>query len=184
MDKMLVRNRAVLKTLFGTQQKVLETILTQKEFYKKLLCKLIVQGLVQLMEEVVKIRCLKRDAELVESVLREAEKEFKRECKDQLKEDVKIRLRIDEDHFLIERKLDPTIHDLPFLPSKEKEMKSDLIMQDKIFLGKDKDDTVCMGGVLLVTDDNSTLCKNTMDVRIEQAFSELLPSVRKLLFKK
>jgi len=34
------------------------------------------------MEEVVKIRCLKRDADLVETVLRDAEKEFKRECKD------------------------------------------------------------------------------------------------------
>jgi len=44
------------------------------------------------------------------------------------------------------------------------------MMQDKIFLGKDKDDTVCMGGVLLVTENNSTLCKNTLDVRIEQAF--------------
>ena len=50
--------------------------------YKKLLKSLIVQGLVKLMEPVVSVRCLKRDVDLVRSVLSDAENEYRYECSD------------------------------------------------------------------------------------------------------
>ena len=43
----------------------------------------------------------------------------------------------------------------------------DELMKEKIFLGKDKDSDICMGGVILVCNNGRTICKNTLDIRVE-----------------
>ena len=49
----------------------------------------------------------------------------------------------------------------------EAEREMDVEMNEKIFLGKDKDSDVCLGGVILTCNEGRTICKNTLDVRIE-----------------
>lgn len=67
------------------------------------------------MEKKIFVRCLKRDAKLVKSVLSDAVSMFKDVVKEQLEEDVELELLIDEDRHLIERK----IADLSEVPLKE-----------------------------------------------------------------
>ena len=43
----------------------------------------------------------------------------------------------------------------------------DVTMNEKIFLGKDKDSDICMGGIILSCNNATTYCKNTLDIRTE-----------------
>ena len=40
-------------------------------------------------------------------------------------------------------------------------------MKSKVYIEKDKDMKECLGGVVLVSSNLRTCCKNTLDVRIE-----------------
>ena len=104
MDKMRVANRGVMKILLETQLQVLKEITKNESQYAQLLTKLIVQGLVKLNEEVVKIVCLERDVKLVNSVLRKAKGQYEQKCKQELGKNVNLQLSVDTQNFLRERK--------------------------------------------------------------------------------
>lgn len=47
---------------------------------------------------------------------------------------------------------------------------------------KAEEDLKCFGGVLLTTEDKLITSKNTLDARIDLAYSVLLPQIRENLF--
>lgn len=58
-----------------------------------------------LMEEVVYIRCLEQDKELVQEVIKDCCKAFKEEVKKQHNEEREVLLEVDESNFLKLRKI-------------------------------------------------------------------------------
>ena len=49
----------------------------------------------------------------------------------------------------------------------EEERKYQKLLMNKIFVGKDKDINVCMGGILLSALNGKIIIKNTLDIRSE-----------------
>lgn len=47
---------------------------------------------------------------------------------------------------------------------------------------KSEENEKCFGGVILTTEDGLIVCKNTLDSRVELAFQQMLPIIRKNLF--
>ncbi len=61
---------------------------------------LIVQGLVKMLEPVIKIRCLKEDAALIESIREECEQQFYGELLSNTVVDIKCKTTVDGDNTL------------------------------------------------------------------------------------
>ena len=47
---------------------------------------------------------------------------------------------------------------------------------------KSDEDIKCFGGIILTNEDGLIICKNTLDTRIDLAFSVVLPKIRSTLF--
>jgi len=70
-----------------------------------LLKKLILEGLVKMMEPVVIVYCLQRDKLAVQDLLSECEQEFKKVTKEELGEGRKVKLILNDKVFLTQRDL-------------------------------------------------------------------------------
>jgi len=72
---------------------------------------------------------------------------------------------------MTERKLDHKLQiplDLTNISNDvEEERKYQKLLMNKIFVGKDKDINVCMGGILLSALNGKIIIKNTLDIRSE-----------------
>jgi V-type H+-transporting ATPase subunit E len=76
LQKMQARNQALMKVFSDTQYQVYKMISDDPHFYKQLLQRLIVQGLIKMFEPRVLVRCLERDIDAVKSVIGPAKEEF------------------------------------------------------------------------------------------------------------
>lgn len=90
LDKVLAESQEKLKALSAGAQ------------YKGLLQKLIVQGLIKLLEEDVKIKCRKADVSLVESISAASVKEYQQVMKTNCGKDMVCNIRIDKKSFVKE----------------------------------------------------------------------------------
>lgn len=101
-QKLIAKNKAILKLLNQTQLKLVEKI-KDKTYYSKILQDLIVEGLVKLMEPKVLVRCLSRDAPLIKQVLSACIEQYKKILKEELDQDAELELNVDEAISLEER---------------------------------------------------------------------------------
>jgi V-type H+-transporting ATPase subunit E len=120
--------------------------------YGELLRALIVQGLIRLKEVEVTIRVRQEDEALVQSILKAAEADYKRVMKRDTTLDVDVHLKIDTSEYL------------PPGPKKGVAGFS------------------CAGGVVLVCSKGRIVLDNTLDRRLDLAFQELKPTIRKSIF--
>ena len=179
--KLIAKNKAILKLLNKTQLAMIDQI-KNKSFYAKLLRDIIVevvnshQGLIKLMEEKVFIRCLPRDIPLVKEIINDCVTEYKKIIKAELNLSANLDLQVDEKRCLEERKV-PDYQNLKledFTDEHERTIKVE----------RSEDTLKCFGGVILSNDKMNILCKNTLDVRVQQSFADCLPEVREMLFGK
>lgn len=88
------------------QHSIFEMITKDKTRYKALLRDLIVKSLIDLFEEKVVIRCLKRDAGLVQEVIPESKRVYEGLLKKELGLDVSLDLTLNTGQYLMERNID------------------------------------------------------------------------------
>lgn len=111
--KRVMKAKASQKELvrkFTNRDKLLSTILqsaheklngvAKSGAYKGLCKQLLVQGLVKIMENDVKIKCREADAGMINGLLKSVEAEYKKLFKEQCDMDVKITLRVDSKSYL------------------------------------------------------------------------------------
>ena len=122
--------------------------------YKQLLQTLIVQGLIKLMEEDVWIKCRKSDLSLVRSVVDSAKAQYKEVMEREVKK--------------YQGK------DIPLV----------IHVSDEKFLPEYKEGAQdsCIGGVQMFANQGRIVCSNTLDERLQLAYAESIPSIRKNLF--
>ncbi|EGR30819.1 vacuolar ATP synthase subunit e, putative [Ichthyophthirius multifiliis] len=99
--KKMTRRYELLETLKIDVKKQLESLIQNKEQYKKLLKDLIIQAMIKLMEQNVELQCKKEDLDLIQSIIYECESNFNtlviKECK--LK-NFNCKISINKDYFL------------------------------------------------------------------------------------
>jgi len=74
---MEARNHALMKTFSDAQFQVYKKTIENPEFYKSLMKKFILQGLIKLFERRVKVICLEKDVHLIEAISKDCIREFK-----------------------------------------------------------------------------------------------------------
>ena len=47
---------------------------------------------------------------------------------------------------------------------------------------KSEEANICFGGVIMTNEDGLIVCKNTLDARLELAYQQMLPTIRKALY--
>lgn len=122
--------------------------------YAELVLSLIVQGLITILEDKVELKCRQADLSIVEKALPTALKQFK--------EIVKAEVGV-------EPQVEVTVNKSDFLPGPAT---------------KDNTGPSCAGGVSLSARHGKIVCHNTLDARFEQAYQELLPVTRAMIFGK
>ena len=95
MSKMRLRFEMIQKIQQDIKGKILG-VLQNQSTYEELLRKLIIQGMIKLLEEKVEVQCLKKDLELVKKVALRCEREFADMC------EVKTSLMVNENRCLPE----------------------------------------------------------------------------------
>jgi V-type H+-transporting ATPase subunit E len=144
LKKMQAKQEAIERVKDEARQ-VLEKKLENQNVYKDFLKKMIIQGLISLMEKEVAIRCRPQDDQLVEAVMDDAAREFSELLKKETNFDFPCKVRLDGYHKL-----------------KENQSK--------------------LGGVILSAQQSTILCHNTIDARLDLAFQDSLPDIRRILF--
>eukprot|EP00825_Cyclidium_porcatum_P046626 TRINITY_DN7386_c0_g1_i6.p2 TRINITY_DN7386_c0_g1~~TRINITY_DN7386_c0_g1_i6.p2 ORF type:complete len:194 (-),score=47.40 TRINITY_DN7386_c0_g1_i6:122-703(-) len=175
LDKMQARFKATQKIFSIVQLQIQKKISDDKQFYQEILTKLMVQGYIKLLEEKVKIRCLKKDVDVIKKALPQSIKEFKQIMKKELNRDFPIKVEVDEDKYLIERKLEDN--------SNLQVQEYDLENYKKDVISKSEDDKKCFGGVIMTNDDGNIIFKNTFDIRVDLCFQDSLPQIREIMFQ-
>lgn len=173
-NKLIARNKALVKLLNKTQITLLKKCKSDNNYYSKLLKDLIFQGLVKMMEDEIIIFCLQRDKLLIEDILEECVKNFEELTLEKLGEKRTVKLRISEKNYLEERMI-PNLSDTELGDINDEHEVS-------IKIAQDIDDKFCFGGVILKDKTEKIICKNTLDLRTEMAFHQLLPEIRRICF--
>lgn len=88
------------------QHSIFEMLVKDKAKYKVLLRDLIVKSLIDLFEDKVIIRCLKRDSALVQEVIPESKKVYESLLKKELGLDVNLDLSLNTEQYLMERNIE------------------------------------------------------------------------------
>lgn len=141
--KMIERNKWAEESFKESQEKLHARLESNTAEHRELLKKLIVQGLIKLMEATVKVQCRQSDEELVEEVLDEAAQLYK----DLMKKNVlmlqgrepPLTLEVDKKHYLPEYN--------PENPANS-----------------------CLGGVKLSARKGRIICANTLDQRLQLCY--------------
>jgi len=144
LKKMQAKQEAIEKVK-DEARRVLEKKLQDQNTYKDFLKKMIMQGLISLMEKEVNVRCRPQDTTLVESILDDAGREFTEHLKSETGFEFQVKVKLDTHTQL-------------------KETQSKL------------------GGVVLTAQYGTILCHNTIDARLDLAFQDSLPDLRRILF--
>lgn len=96
--KFVTRDKLLDILLEGSHDKL--TAVSQGGSYKALCQKLLVQGLVKLMEKDVKVKCRQADVGMIKGVLEAVAADYKRLFKEQCGLDLECKLRLDDQNFL------------------------------------------------------------------------------------
>ncbi|KAK8672465.1 hypothetical protein V6N13_110833 [Hibiscus sabdariffa] len=154
--KVLQAQDDMVNEMKGSASKDLLNVSHDHHVYKRLLKDLIVQSLVRLKEPAVLLRCRKEDLHLVESVLDSAKDEYASKVNGHPPE-----IFVDDVH------LPPgPSHHHGFFHHHHAEAHGPF----------------CSGGVVIASRDGKIVCENTLDARLDVAFSKKLPEIRKWLF--
>ncbi|KAL4438747.1 hypothetical protein ABPG74_013420 [Tetrahymena malaccensis] len=175
LQKMEVRNKAMMKVFSDAQYKVFQKIQNDQAFYKNLLKNLMIQGFIKLYgEENVVIRCLKKDEAICKDILSTAVSEYINLIKKEMNHNIKLNVVVDASRFLEERSLKDngniSLNDF------------DIALGAKEVISKNEDDKKCFGGILLTNQAGDIIVKNTLDVRCDLAFQDSLPDIRSYMF--
>ena len=137
-----------------TLKTLAQNVKSNQEGYKKLLVKLMSEGLVQVDEQTVQVECLASDADLVAGLCEEALNVYKQAVDAMYKEDpVKF-----ESQYQTSLSCNISVSQRGSLPE------------------------VYVGGVKLVGDNGRIICDNTLKTRLNICVEEQLPAVRATLF--
>ena len=90
----------LLEDLKKDLEKKLVDVINNKGKYKEILEKLILQGLIRLLEKKVFIKCRKDDVEIVNSVLEDAAKGYKEFMKEKVNKDMEVELEVTDKAYL------------------------------------------------------------------------------------
>ncbi|GMI95408.1 vacuolar ATP synthase subunit E1, embryo defective 2448 [Hibiscus trionum] len=154
--KVLQAQDDVVNEMKGSASKDLLNVSHDHHVYERLLKDLIVQSLVRLKEPAVLLRCRKEDLHLVESVLDSAKEEYASKVDVHPPE-----IFVDDVH------LPPgPSHHHGFFHHHHAEAHGPF----------------CSGGVVIASRDGKIVFENTLDARLDVAFSKKLPEIRKWLF--
>merc|ERR1711976_180095 len=77
-DKLISRNKALIKLLNNTQITLLKKCKSDNNYYSKLLKDLILQGIIKMIEDEIIIFCLQRDKLLIEDILNECVERYEK----------------------------------------------------------------------------------------------------------
>merc|ERR1719476_623486 len=127
--------------------------MVRKSQEPEFITKLIVQGLLMLLEESVSIRCRESDARLVRGCFQNAMSEYTRLIKEQTGATKKCTLTMD----------------------------SQSLAPEPVY-GKEDSGPSCLGGVVLVCCNGRISIDNTIDMRLKLVMEQAKPAIRGLLF--
>ena len=137
------------------KNKMVHMVQNDKNTYKQLLEKLILQSLIKMMEVNVQMRVRKSDMSLVQEVMPKAMAAYKKKMQTEVSafngKEVPLKLNIDEAHPLAEY-------------SEEAGTES------------------CIGGIILHARKGRIVCSNTLDERLQLCYQEAIPEIRGSLF--
>jgi len=151
LEKIKARQDVMTKIAEDVRGQVAQD-LKNKDQSKKFVTKLIVQGLLMLLEPTVKVRCRECDKALVQSCIQPAAEEFAKVIKSETGATKSCKLTIDEKQYL-----NPP-------PVAGSEAPS------------------CLGGVVLLCQNDKISIDNTIDVRLQLVMEQDKPAIRQQLF--
>ena len=143
-----------LQSAAGVQ--MAERLQNNPDEYATLLKKLLIQGLIKLIEPKITLRCRQSDVSALEGVIDEAVQEYKSAMISQVaalagKDDIPCTVTVDQTHFLPEfNEQDPT--------------------------------NSCLGGFVMYARKNRIVCSQTLDDRLAMTFNQSIPAMRASLF--
>jgi len=151
LEKIKCRQDVIMRISDDTKNKLVEemkNVALAKPFYTKLM----VQGLLMLLEDDVQVRCRACDDSLVEGCLAEAAEEYAKVVKTESGATKAVKLTLDKSV------------KLPPAP------------------GHDGHGASCLGGVTLVCHNGQITIDNTIDARLGLVMEQAKPTLRRLLF--
>lgn len=173
-NRLIIRNKSLIKLLNRTQIEFRKKCKQDTKYYSQLLRKLIFEGLVKMMEPEVIIYPLQRDKALVQEIIDDCKRDYEELTQRELGEKREIIIRVADSNYLIERNLvDLSEIDIADITDDH---------EHSIKLGNQEDDKICFGGVVIKDKTERIICKNTLDLRTEMAFQQLLPEIRQIMF--
>ncbi|CAE7215871.1 VATE [Symbiodinium sp. CCMP2592] len=153
LEKIKSRQEMLTKLSEESQAQLVEKLKAQAT-HKQFITKLIVQGLLMLLEDHVEVRCRKCDEALVAECLDGAVKEYTEVIKKSTGATKTCKVSLDK------------AVQLPPAP------------------GGGQHGPTCLGGVVLACQKGSITIDNTIDSRLELVMEQAKPTIRKLLFTK
>ena len=156
INKMSQTNVLVESLREKTKQSLQEKMSSDRAAYSELLKKLLVQGLIKLIERKVTLRCRESDHEILQAVIDDAVSEYKELMLSQVKDlegkdDIPCEVTIDEEKRLPEyNEADPT--------------------------------NSCLGGFVMYARKNRIVCSQTLDERVNMTYEQAIPAMRAQLF--
>ena len=156
IDKMTQTNVLVESLREKTKQSLQDKMTSDRAAYSELLKKLLVQGLIKLIERKITLRCRESDHEILQAVIDDAVSEYKQLMLSQVKDlegkdDIPCEVVIDEDKRLPEyNEADPT--------------------------------NSCLGGFVMYARKNRIVCSQTLDDRVNMVYEQAVPAMRAQLF--
>lgn len=103
LNKMRKRNELIEKLAAETLEKIVKFAKPENEKYRELVKKLILQGLVKLLEPVCIIQVRQKDLEFVKKLIKECEAEYSKLMKEQTGEEYHCTIEIDSEFLKVER---------------------------------------------------------------------------------
>lgn len=153
LEKVKTRQEMLLR-LADDSKAELEKVLKDKGKSKDFTTKIIVQGLLMLLEDEVKVRCRESDVDLVKSCLDEAVDQYSKVVKEKTGAEKTCKLVLDEDV------------KLPPAP------------------GQGQHGASCLGGVVLACQNGAITIDNTIDSRLRLVLEQAKPTIRAKLFQR
>jgi len=102
LQKMNARHEVTMKIKEDAKQQLIQKLSSDKQLYKELLKKMIVQGMIKLMEKELQVRSRKEDHAHIEPILEECAQMFKDIVKKETNVDFPINLILDKNNVLPE----------------------------------------------------------------------------------
>ncbi|CAG9318958.1 unnamed protein product [Blepharisma stoltei] len=152
MEIMTTRNNCMNQLLEDTKHSILRNIASNPNQYKDFLKRLLVQSFIKMLEAEITLQCRREDLALVEQILPESISTYLDMINSQTSGHYSLNVTIDKNNFL------------PPAPVADSHAAS------------------CCGGVILTSQGGLIRCINTVDERLELAFNNTVPLLRRIVF--